>query len=85
MAWMNYELWYQQLPRDFCGRRNRSLHLSYEQMRLQAAADANNSPDEWANTYAPEGMSRFTHAQELAQAEDQVGLGSETEADGDGE
>jgi hypothetical protein len=81
MAWMNYELWHKQPQRDFCGRRNRYLHLSYEQMRLQAAADANNSPDEWANTYAPEGMSRFTHAQELAQAGDQVGLGSETETD----
>ena len=52
---------------------------------MQAAADANNSPDEWANTYAPEGMSRFTQMQEEAHARAQARLDSETETDADGD
>jgi len=89
MAWMNYELWYEQAALDFCGMPCRFLHLSFQDFLEQASADANNSPDVFLRTYCPEGLSRLTRQEEEERAgreadlnEVATNLDQESEQDG---
>ena len=64
MAWMAYQVWYLQETHDMVHLPSRTLGQTFDRMVELAAADANNSQDEWLNTYAPDGMSRMTQRQE---------------------
>ena len=64
MAWMAYQVWYLQETHDMVHQPSRTLGQTFDRMVELAAADANNSQDEWLNTYAPDGMSRMTQRQE---------------------
>ena len=89
MAWMNYELWYEQAALDFCGMPCRFFRLSFQDFLEQASADANNSPDVFLRTYCPEGLSRLTRQEEEERAgreadlnEVATNLDQESEQDG---
>ena len=77
--WMNYELWYTQAEKDFCGMDNPFKGKSWKAFVLQASADANNSPGIWEDRYAPEGTSRCTREQELARQQDDLSASDEDE------
>ena len=79
IAWMNYELWYTQAEKDFCGMDNPFKGKSWKAFVLQASADANNSPGIWEDRYAPEGTSRCTREQELARQQDDLSASDEDE------
>ena len=76
VAWMNYDMWYHQVPVDFCGMRNVFVGMDYHQFVAQASADANNTPEVWVKVYAPEGMSKMTKAEEEGTHAPSVGFGN---------
>ena len=82
VAWMNYDMWYHQVPVDFCGMRNVFVGMDYHQFVAQASADANNTPEVWVKVYAPEGMSKMTKAEEdkMCEVDLQYGAGDSAAA-----
>ena len=78
MAWMAYEVWYRQDTHDMVHQPSRYLNVSFDKMTEIAAADANNSKEEWLNTYSPDGMSKMT------QQEEQEALAAEHDSSSDG-
>ena len=81
MAWMAYQVWYLQESHDMVHMPSRTLGQSFDRMVELASADANNSQDEWLNTYAPDGMSRRTQREEVEAQAGEQDSSSEDEAE----